>query len=79
MLIEVAKPLGWHVIEKEAETKLKYKNFSNETQKLWNIKFCVIPVVVGATGSVTKVLKIPGSNTRKTFSRFFTKKEGHFM
>lgn len=68
MLIEVATPLGRHTIQEEAETKLKYKNFSKETQKLWNIKCCVIPVVVGATGIVTKVLKISGSNTRKAFS-----------
>jgi hypothetical protein len=34
---------------------------------------CVIPVIVGATGIVTKRQKISGNNTRKAFSRFATK------
>jgi hypothetical protein len=32
-----------------------------------------MPVIIGATGILTKVLKISGNNTRKTFKRFSTK------
>jgi hypothetical protein len=37
------------------------------------MKCFVIPVIVGATGTVSKSLKISGNNTRATLDRFFTK------
>jgi hypothetical protein len=41
---------------------------------MWNMKF-VIPVIIGATGIVMKVLKKPENNTRKATNRFSTKKK----
>jgi hypothetical protein len=41
---------------------------------MWNMKCFVIPVITGATGIVTRGLKISGNNTRKAFNRFSTKK-----
>jgi hypothetical protein len=50
------------------------KNLSIEIQGMWNMKCFVIPVIIGATGIVTKELKkISGNNTRKVFNRFSTK------
>jgi hypothetical protein len=41
---------------------------------MWNMKCFVIPVIIGATGIVTKGLKIFfGNNTKKAFNRFSTK------
>jgi hypothetical protein len=41
---------------------------------MWNMKCFVIPVIIGATGIVTRGLKkLSGNNTRKAFSRFSTK------
>jgi hypothetical protein len=40
---------------------------------MWNMKCFVIPVIVGATGIVTKGLKKSGNNNRKAFSRFCRK------
>jgi hypothetical protein len=40
---------------------------------MYNIKCFVIPVIIGATGIVTKGLKISRNNTRKAFNRFCTK------
>jgi hypothetical protein len=37
------------------------------------MKCFVIPVIIGATGIVTKGLKIYGNDTRKAFNRFSTK------
>jgi hypothetical protein len=37
------------------------------------MKCFVIPVIIGATGIVTKGLKKSGNNTRKAFNRFPTK------
>jgi hypothetical protein len=68
LLIDVAIPSDKNVIQKEAENKLKYKNLSIEIQRVWNMKCFVIPVIIGATGIVSKSLKkyletIPGQHS----------------
>jgi hypothetical protein len=45
------------MIQKESENKLKYKNLSMEIQRMWNMKCFVIPVIIGATGTVTRGLE----------------------
>jgi hypothetical protein len=40
---------------------------------MWNAKHFVIPVITGATGTVTKGFKISGNNTRKAYNNFSTK------
>jgi hypothetical protein len=67
-LIDVAIPSDKNVIKKEAEKKLKYKNLSIEIQRMWNMKCFVIPVIIGATGIVSKILQkyletIPGQHS----------------
>jgi hypothetical protein len=57
LLIDVAIPSDRNVIQKESEKKLKYKNLSIEIQRMWNMKCFVIPVIIGATGIVTRGLK----------------------
>jgi hypothetical protein len=42
------------VIKKEAEKILKYKDLIIETQRMWNIKTKVPPVIVGTTGTISK-------------------------
>jgi hypothetical protein len=47
---------------------LKYKNLSIEIQRMWNIKSFVIPVIIGATGIISKSLQkyletIPGQHS----------------
>jgi hypothetical protein len=64
----VAIPSDRNVINEESEKKLKYKNLSIEIQRMWNMKCFVIPVIIGATGIVTRGLKkyletIPGKHT----------------
>jgi hypothetical protein len=54
-----------NVVKKEAEKELKYKSLGIETQLMWNLKCTIIPVIIGATGIVTKSLRenleaIPG-------------------
>jgi len=51
------------VIKKEAEKILKYKDLTTEIQCMWNVKTNVIPVIVGAIGTISKSFKKYASNT----------------
>jgi hypothetical protein len=42
---------------KEAEKRLKYKSLCIEIQRMWNLKCTIIPVIIGATGMVTRSLR----------------------
>jgi hypothetical protein len=69
LLIDVAIPSNKNVIQKKAEKKLKYKILNIEIQRMWNMKCFVIPVIIGATGIVSKSLQkyletIPGQLNR---------------
>jgi hypothetical protein len=50
------------VIKKEAQKILKYKDLTIETQRMWNVKTKVIPVIIGATGTISKSFKKYVSN-----------------
>jgi hypothetical protein len=55
------------VIQKEAEKSLKYKDLTIEIQCMWNVKTRVIPVLIAATGTISKSLRkymstIPGNH-----------------
>ena len=41
---------------KECEKKDKYHDFARELKKLWNMIVTIIPIVIGAFGTVTKGL-----------------------
>ena len=51
------------MIKKEAEKISKYKNLITEIQHMWNVKAKVIPVIIGATGTIAKSLRQYLSNT----------------
>jgi hypothetical protein len=54
MLIDVAISGNRNVIKKEAKKILKYENLTIETQCVWNVITKVIPVIIGATGTISK-------------------------
>jgi hypothetical protein len=74
MLIDVAISGNRNVIKKEAENILKYKDFTTEIQRLWNVKTKVIPVIIGSTGTTSKsfrkyVNNIPGNHEVKELQK----------
>jgi hypothetical protein len=65
MLIDVAISGDRNVIKKEGEKILKYKDLTIEIQHMWNVITKMIPVIVGATSTISKsfrkyVSNIPG-------------------
>jgi hypothetical protein len=80
LLIDVAIPSDRNVRQKESEKKLKYKNLSIGIQRMWNMKCFVIPVIIGATGIVTRGLKkyleaIPGKHSVDSLQKKKKKKK----
>ena len=62
------------MIKKEAEKILKYKDLTIELQRMWNIKTKVIPVIIGAAGTISKsfrkyVSNIPGNHEVKELQK----------
>ena len=55
-IIDVAIPGDARVPQKEAEKIEKYNDLRRELQKLWKVKAKVVPIVVGALGTVSKSL-----------------------
>ena len=65
MLIDVAISGDRNVIKKEAEKILKYKDLTTNIQRVWNVKTKVMPVITGATWTISESFRkyvsiIPG-------------------
>ena len=74
MLIEVAISRDRNVSKKEAEKILKYEDLTIEIQRMWNVKTKVIPVIIGATGTISKTFRkyvsnIPGKHEVKELQK----------
>ena len=55
-IVNFAVPADHRVKLKECEKRDKYLNLTRELKKLWNMKVTIIPIVIGALGTVTKGL-----------------------
>ena len=74
MLIDVAISGDGYLIKKETDKILRYKDLTIEMQRMWNVKTKVIPVIVGATGTISKsfrkyVSNIPGKHEVKELQK----------
>ena len=55
IIIDIAIPGDIRIAQKETEKITKYQDIKREIQRLWNLrKVEIVPVIVGALGSVTK-------------------------
>jgi hypothetical protein len=62
------------VIKKEAEKILKYKDLTTEIQRMWNVQTQVMPIITGATGTISKSFRkylssIPGKHDIKELQK----------
>jgi hypothetical protein len=57
MLKDVAVSGDRNLFKKETEMILSYKDFIVEIQHMWSMKAKVIPVIIGATGTISKSLR----------------------
>ena len=55
-IVDFAVPADHRIKLKECEKKVKYLDFARELKKLWSILVTIIPIVIGAFGTVTKRL-----------------------
>ena len=67
-LIDVALPADRNVVQTESEKKLKWESLCTEIQRMWNLKCTIVPVIIGASGIVTRSLRkyleaVPGKNS----------------
>ena len=67
-IIDFVIPYDTRVDVKEVEKIEKYLNLAREVKKVWNMKVIVVPLVVGALGTLAKELekrlKTTGIETR---------------
>jgi hypothetical protein len=80
MLIDVAIPADRNVMQMEAEKK----SLCVEIQRMWNIKWKIIPVIIGATGIVTNGLRkhleaIPGKLSMDSLQQMATLGTSHII
>ena len=55
-IADFAVPADHRIKLKESEKKDKYLNLGRGLKKLWNMNVTIIPIVIGAFGTVTKGL-----------------------
>ena len=74
MLIDVAISGDRNVIKNEAEKIVKYEDLTIKIQRMWNVKTKVIPVIIGATATISNsfrkyVSNIPGKHEVKELQK----------
>jgi len=62
------------VIKREAKKILKYKDLITEIQYMWNVQVKVIPIIIMATGTISKSLRqylsnLPGKQEIKELQK----------
>ena len=55
-IVDFSIPADHRINLKEGEKKDKYFDLARELKKLWNMKVTIVPIVIGALGTITKGL-----------------------
>lgn len=83
-LIDMSVPSDRNVAAKTFEKLSKYKDLEIEVEKMWHLKTCTIPVVVGALGLIKKgakefVSKIPGNPSLQEIQKIVLNSTAHVL
>ena len=75
-IIDIAVPRDSKIEEKEKDKIGKYQDLGRESQKIWNVKVKIIPLVVGSLSAIPKHLVIDWSRLvlqqeQRVFTRQF--------
>jgi len=57
MLIDVAISGERNMIKKKTKKTVKYEDLSTVVECMWNVKTKVVPVIAGATGTISKLCR----------------------
>ena len=73
-----------NVMQKDAEKKVKYKSLCIEIQRMWNLKFMIVPVIIGANGIVKRNLRknletVPGKHSIDSLQNTATLGTSHII
>lgn len=84
IIIDVAIPSDYNIVQKEAEKRTKYKNLAIETQRMWGMKTRVVPIIIGATGTISKsaakaISEIPGRHNLSALQKTVILKTAHIV
>jgi hypothetical protein len=84
MLIDVAISGDRNVIKKEAEKILNCEVITIEIQRMWDVKARVVPIIITATGTISKsfrkyVSNIPGYHDVKELQKTATLGTAHVL
>ena len=52
-IVDFAVPADHRINLRESEKKDKYLDLARESKKLWNMKVAIVPIVIGALGTIT--------------------------
>ena len=55
-IVDFAVPADHRINLKESKKKDKYLDLARELKKLWNMKVTIVPIMIGALGTITKGL-----------------------
>ena len=65
-IVDFAVPADHRINLKECEKKDKYLDLARELKNLWNMEVAIVPIVIGAFGTITKGLLKGGIGSWQT-------------
>ncbi len=84
MIIDIAVPSDYNVVQKKAEKKTKYKALEIEIKRMWNVRAKTVPIVIGAAGLVSKNMRkylkeVPGDHNIELMQKVVILKTAHII
>ena len=84
LLIDMTNPQDRNVSTKEFKKLSHYKDLSIEVTKMWSLKTSIVPVVIGALGTIKKgteqhIEKLPGNPSLRELQKITLMGTAHIL